>query len=359
MVAHKLYRWSIDRINGRFAAGWCFNRLQKTRPVTIVVTVDDTVIGEFTNDGYRPDLVEQKLHPTGVCAFDFSFPAAFDPASHTSLSVFFDTVKKPIATFACRELEMLRPRLAKPVCFMHVPKTAGTSFNSFARNCFAGDRFITHIERLGGDARRRTAESADYFAGHLPLYELLELPAAARTDLYTIIREPYAHLHSHLNYVKGVTAGTEVENRYEYRHNDTIKRFSVKLNHIDFAVPETIRTFVDGLAEYERDFFDNMQTRYFLDYRPAVVARGDLEQATRNFSRFRSIGLTEHYEAFRDRFCADIGLSPQTQDLQSNKSSSYRLFDLSDPHIRAALKPLVVHDLDLYRAAADLIAPGD
>jgi len=348
MIVHKLYRWSVDQINGRFISGWCFNRLHKTRPVDITVAADSTVIGRFINSGYRPDLVDLGLHPNGICAFDFSFPADFDPESFDQLHLFFDSSRNPLITFDCGDIELLRPRQPHLVCFMHIPKTAGTSFNSFARRCFDGTRFKTHIERCDAGQREQAARQADYLSGHLPLYELQRLPNITAFDFYSIIREPFAHLHSHLNYVKRVRPGSRVESLYTYRHNDTVKSLSDKLNTIDFTDPDAIGLFVSRLAGYERDFFDNLQTRYFLDYRPETVGQRDLDQAKQNLSRFCSVGLTEAYDAYRDRFCDDLGLAYQRQDLQSNKSAFYRLFDTSDHMIRDALAPLVMFDLDLY-----------
>lgn len=348
MIVDKLYRWSIDRINGRFITGWCFNRLHKTRSVTIVAAADTTILGECTNTEYRPDLVDLRLHPNGVCGFDFSFPADFDPGLFDKFYLYFDSHRTPVVTIDCRDIELLRPQQQKPVCFMHIPKTAGTSFNSFARNCFAGDRFRTHIERLDRERRKDSVLNVDYLSGHLPLYELKDLPNIATFDFYSIIREPYAHLHSHLNYVRGVRPGTDVELHYTYHHNETIKRLSDKLNCIDFSSPVSIKTFVADLADYERDFFDNLQTRYFLDYRPEKVSDSNLDQAKQNLGQFCSVGLTENYDSFRSRFCEDLGLEFHKQELQSNKSSFYRLFELSDQAIREALQPLVTFDLSLY-----------
>jgi len=352
MITRKLYRWSIDRINGRFITGWCFNRLLKTRPVTIVAAADDTVLGEFVNDGYRPDLVELKLHPNGVCAFDFSFPADFDPGQFTTFYLYFDSLKTPVAAIDCTDIEVLRPRNQQPVWFMHIPKTAGTSFNTFTRHCYPGSRFKTHLERYDKGLRAREVEGAAYCAGHLPLYELLDLPVSS-FSLYSIIREPYAHVHSHLNYVRLVKPGMSVEQHYAFRHNETVKNLSDALNRIDFSDPGEVGTFVDGLSGFERDFFDNMQTRYFLDYRPDRVGKEDLARATENIHRFRSVGLTEDYDAFRDRFCDELGLPRQRQEMQSNKAPSYRLFDLRDSRIREALHPLVAYDLELYEYAAE------
>ena len=65
------------------------------------------------------------------------------------------------------------------------------------------------------------------------------------------------------------------------------------------------------------------------------------------------VGLTEAYDAFRDRFCKDLGLEPQAQNLQSNRSASYRLFDPGSDTVRDALRPLVVFDLELYACVSE------
>jgi len=166
MIAEKLYRWSIDRINGRFISGWCFTRFNKTKPVSIVAAADNTVLGRFTNNGYRQDVVDLDLHPSGICAFDFSFPAEFDPRSYAQFHLYFDWFKTPIATIDYKDIQMLRPQLSSPLCFMHIPKTACTSFNSFARACFSGEAFATHVERLESEERQKSVARAQYLSGH-------------------------------------------------------------------------------------------------------------------------------------------------------------------------------------------------
>lgn len=348
MIAAKLYRWSVDRLNGRFISGWCYHRLFKSRQVTITIAADDIVVGHCTNSSYRPDLVEKKLHSSGVCGFDFSFPVDFDPRNHQRLLLYVDQYESPLERIDCKTIEILRPRLSTPVCFMHIPKTAGSSFNAFARTCFSKDEFATHIERLDIDQRSRAARRARYLSGHLPLYELTELVEPLGHSCFAIIREPYAQLHSHLNYLRGVLPGSQVEHHYSFQHNETVKALSSLLNRIDFADLDQIAGFVDGLRDYQLDFFDNMQTRYFLDYRPDRVGQGDFEQACTNLRRFVSVGLTEHYDRFRDEFCRYIGVEADRQTLQSNRSRQYRLFDLAAPAVREVLRPLVQYDCRLY-----------
>jgi hypothetical protein len=357
MILKKRYRVSIDRLNGRFISGWCFNRLRKDKPVTITIAADGEVLGSLSNRGLRRDLLDLKLHPSGVCGFDFSFPSTFDPAAFQFLHLYFDGQKTPALSIACSEIEMLRADLERPVSFMHIPKTAGTSFNAFARQCFSSERFITHIERLEPEARRKETADVDYLSGHLIFGDLAALApshcstvaGAPACDFYAIIREPYAHLHSHLNYVRGVLAASRDEAHYEFKHNQSIKLLSARLNEIDFGSLGEVSHWVEDLQGYERDFFDNLQTRYFLDERPETVGEDALARARDNLKKFRLVGLTERYDLFRERFCRHLGLPLVEQPLKSNISESYRLFDPADLRIRSALYPLVAYDLKLYQ----------
>ncbi|MBE0582544.1 MAG: hypothetical protein IH612_02140 [Desulfofustis sp.] len=353
MFAEKLYRHAIDRINGRFMSGWSFHRIFTTRPVVVRVTADRHELGVFTCRDYRRDLKEQRLHPTGCCGFDFSFPADFDPSRHGVLHLYFDSCTRPLVSIDCRELALLRPVSGRPIFFMHIPKTAGTSFNAFARQCFAGDEYFTHIERLPPQQRRQVLPRARYLSGHLPWREIVEILEPGHYDLYAILREPVAHLHSHLNYVRLVHSDAEHEQHFPYRHNETIRALGGRLATVDFQDEEQIRRFVAELSGYQLDFFDNVQTRYFLDHRPERVTEMDYLQAVQAIERFTAIGLTEHYDRFRDRFCRNLGLPAQQQTLRSNRSQRYRLFDFDNPVTRKIIDPLVCFDRRLYDLIAD------
>jgi hypothetical protein len=348
MLPAKLYRFSIDRANGRFLSGWCFHRLKKAQTVLVTIKGDAVVIGSITASEYRPDLKEQKLHPTGRCGFDFSLPGDFNPLDYETLHFFFDRAKKPVVSIPTAELEMLRPDSDQRIFFMHIPKTAGTSFNEFARHCFDQEKYATHLERYAPEIRQEMLAIARYLAGHLTYQEIGELIGVSSFDLYALLRDPYKHLHSHLNYVRSVYLNTEEEQFYQYRHNQTIRDFGERLSRIDFSDLAELHRFVDELSGFELEFFDNIQTRYFLRYKPEKVTSSDYDNACNNLKKFKRIGLTEQYDRFRDLFCEDLGLPPQSQEIQSNKSRDYQLLDLTDPDTRKILKPLVEFDLQLY-----------
>jgi len=349
MLAPKLYRYSIDTFNGRFVNGWCFHRLYRKRPLKISIVADGQLIGETRTGTFRRDLKNQKLHPTGLCGFDYSFPAQFVPGRYRKLEIFVTGLDIPLCTIAGNQVELLVPDPVPKIWFMHIPKSAGSSFNAFLRRCYSEVDYRSHLERVSEKDRLALAAASRCISGHLPWYKVKPLIGKEERILYSIIREPYRHLHSHINYVRRVFTDREDEQHYEYRHNDTIRKLAEKLVLVDFQDDEQVKGFVADLCGYELDFFDNIQTRYFLDYRPEKVSMADFENARQTIKRFRLVGLTERYELFVNGFCQDLGLPPQTQLQRSNISDHYQLFKPSFDTVHHPLHQLVEFDQLLYR----------
>jgi len=351
MLTKKLFRYSVDKINGRFISGWCFHRLRKTEPVTLRFTADDHPLGTAQTTEYRKDLKTKRLHPTGVCGFDFNFPADFDPRKYHVLKLYVGKARAPLVSFDCGKVTILEADPVKSIYFMHIPKTAGTSFNSFARLCFPFNEYFPHIERLERTKRRDQVGNRKYIGGHIPWSEVRGLIEGSVYDLYALIRDPYTHLHSHLNYVRCLHMNAEHYVHYEFKHNETIKELAATLSRLSFK-DDDLQCFVDGMKGFHLDFFDNIQTRYFLDYRPEKVTVEDFENAKKNISRFSLIGLTEYYSIFLDQFCRDLRLPLQSQTEKSNKSEHYQLFDYTRQTTKDILTPLVEVDLLLYKYVA-------
>ena len=100
---------------------------------------------------------------------------------------------------------------------------------------------------------------------------------------------------------------------------------------------------------FEIDFFDNLQTRYFLDYRPDRVQADDCLAALETCRHFKRIGLTEYYDAFLRSFCEDNGFSFQARKRAFNESSLNPFYDHRADEFKEIVRPLVQTDLKLYR----------
>jgi hypothetical protein len=354
MISTKLYRYSIDAFNGRFVNGWCFHRLHKRKRLKISIVADGVLIGTTETGEYRRDLKSQKVHTTGLCGFDYSFDPEFIADRFQALEIYVTGLDRPLFSISGNEVETLIPDPAQKICFMHIPKTAGSSFNAFLRRCYPQAFYAPHLERLPEEALESITAAKNCISGHLPWYKIKPLAARDHHRLYSIIRDPYRHLHSHINYVRRVFTDSEDEAHYTYKHNDTIRELAAKLLLVDFKNDPQIRSFVDSLAGYELDFFDNIQTRYFLAYRPEKVSLVDFENAQENIRQFRLIGLTEEYDRFIDRFCQDVLLPPQTELQRSNISDHYELFDPLQSSTSNPLQELVKFDQLLYQHVADI-----
>ncbi len=306
---------------------------------------------------YRKDLKIKQLHPSGICGFDFNLPSDFNPRKYNFLKLYIGKARMPLASIDCNKIKKLEPDPEKYIYFMHIPKTAGSSFNAFARLCFPFDEYTPHIERLKETESRVLIGDKKYIAGHLPWRKVGRLVENTRYSLYTIIRDPYTHLHSHLNYVSAVHTNAEHDIHNKYKHNDTIKELAAQLAQLNFRDNDKLQCFIEELKGFKLDFFDNIQTRYFLDYRPEKVTVKDLENAKKNISHFHLVGLTEYYNVFFDRFCKDMKLPPQSQTEKSNKSEQDYLFDYTRQTTKMILSPLIEIDLLLYEYIAQLFWP--
>ncbi len=349
MLVSKLFRYSIDQANGRFVKGWCFHRFLKKHPVILRIEADDHLLGNVNCTSYRKDIKIKQLHPTGYCGFDFNLPDGFNLQNFQNLHFYAGKYPLPLATLSCLDLETLRPESSENFFFMHIPKTAGSTLNAFLRCCYPSSQCNFHIERLDYQERINLVSYKKCISGHLPWYQLRDLLVDSNYQLYAIIRDPYEQLHSHFNYVRCVQSDAEHEDKFAYRHNKIIRELSIQLNKVKFSNDSEIEKLIHNCRDYQLDFFDNMQTRYFLDYRPEKVTMADFEHAKSTIDQFKLVGLTEHYDRYLKRLCHDLQLPPQVQAERSNKSDSYKLFDHSLPSTKNALHPFVEVDLKIYQ----------
>ncbi|THB76524.1 MAG: hypothetical protein D6B25_09650 [Desulfobulbaceae bacterium] len=349
MITKKLYRLAVDEANGYFLRGWCFNRISRNRQVALDVYGDREKLTTGICNLYRRDVYRLGVHPTGKCGFSINFPDNFDPQRYKEIALKISATKRTIYTLHAQDIQKLSPRDHTPVYFMHIPKTAGSSFNAFLRTCYKPSQYHTHIERLEATQQEHlTQRATGCISGHLTLERVEQLIDFSGFHLVALLRDPLKHLHSHINYVRRVHLDQELEDQYGFQHNEAIKTLAGKLCEIDFSDPDQIQGMVSGLSGFELDFFENIQTRYFLDYRPERVSETDFEQAITNIKKFSLVGITEAYDQFLDRFCRLVRLPSQQQSIRSNRADSYRLFDSQDEQVRSAFTSLIRYDQNLY-----------
>lgn len=351
------YKISIDHVNGNYISGWCYHRLWKTRPLVLQLYRGGELIAETTCDRFREDLKALRLHPTGRCGFEFVSASenGFDTSQPLAIRVkggagqlaefkLSTWMKRPPSS---RQSFSIRKKSAETVVFMHIPKTAGTSFNTLAQSLYPGGSTISHIELVDTQSYPALLHNYRYISGHLRFGLLEQHFGGPKTVFYTIVRDPYKQLHSHLKWM--IQTAQNPEEKFFKATNKVIYRLGLRIADIDFSSRRSLETFVNSLDDLEAAFLDNIQARYFLDDQPRRVCLDDMKTILANASRFRLIGVTERYEDFVNRFKNDNDLDGPVNLQQLNISKSTDLFDYRNEAIQEILKPLVTFDLRLHR----------
>jgi hypothetical protein len=341
-----MFRHAIDIINTQVISGWCYSRVLPNKPITLFIYSGKKLIGQVVSNEFREDLVDHSVHPTGNCGFTFFFPKNFHLEKGNTIKICAKgLLSSVLASYKHNEVAQVSGKETSPLVFMHIPKTAGTSFNAYARQFFPTGKAITHIEELPED-QNDFIRTHTYIAGHLPLGKLTRLCPPEQYTYYTILRDPMKQLHSHLNWVKGI--GTDPFSGFYKKHPPVIQQLAARLNKNAGKIQDTLHSFVQNLNGFECDFFDNIQTRYFLNYRPDKIRPEDTLAAQKNCSLFQQIGTTEAYQKFTRSFCSENGLKYIQQPQPLNRSKQKILYDLAAPDIKEILSPLVTSDMALY-----------
>jgi len=312
---------------------------------------DDVSLGESTASIHRADLKALSFHPTGNCGYEFTIPTHINIRDFTSLKILVDNNQVPIKIIDTASIQQVARISGKKVIFMHVPKTAGTTFNSFAQTVFPEGQAVVHIESQEPSAYPSLIQKSSYLAGHLPLREIQSHFDLKQFDLITILREPYAHLHSHLKWVKNI--GKDPSSDFFHNHSNETKELALLLNTIDFSTQESLDQLVNGICGELTSLFDNHQTRYFLDYRRIRVEDEDLAIAKSQLDQFSLIGSTENYSQFVSIFCNRYKIDEPASIDKRNVSESKLIFDITDPLVRQTLHPFVCYDIALYQHLFD------
>ena len=359
------YKISIDRVNVNYISGWCFHRLWREKPLALQCIQNGRLVAETKADKLREDLQALKIHPSGRCGFeivlenstgfDSSLPISLRlKGSTTKLAEFYldDQIQdsRPgLYDFIARLLPSKKKSL-KTAIFMHIPKTAGTTFNTLAQSLYPRSSTINHIELLPVAKYQGLSLHYKYISGHLRYGLLNHYFASEACGFYTILREPYAQLHSHLRWL--VQTAANPDEKYFKTTNRAIYDLGCRLGKLDFGNLELVSEFIQALTFTEASFVDNLQTRYFLEDQPARVTEIELERALVHSRVFDLIGITENYDSFVKAFVEANNLKVEKQLGKINVSRSAPLYEYQSDTMKEIMKPLVHADLVLYKAHA-------
>lgn len=234
----------------------------------------------------------------------------------------------------------------KKIFFIHVGKTAGSSFNSFLADNFRGE---AHCEKYI-DAASREFSSLDkikefeYVSGHLN-YSDFSANGFNKDDYFmiTFLRDPLKQLISHVNWVIHIF---DVSEKFFKGHPKIIQDMSLELRSLDLNDPDQL---IPALEKHA-GLFQNNQAKYFRDEKNRVNA----EAAITNLSQLDFIGLTEEYERSVQAFIDKNDSSADFVLYKKNRNVNYRLKSetlASNEKIRRFIEEYNGVDIEVYKFA--------
>lgn len=238
--------------------------------------------------------------------------------------------------------------MKKKLFFVHVPKTAGSSFNAFLADNFEGE---AHCEKYIAPKTREFREidklkSYDYISGHLNFTDF-SINGFERDDYFimTFLRNPTKQLISHINWVIHIF---DIGEKFFKSHPQIIQDMSLELRGLDLNDSNQL---ISALEKHS-GLFQNNQAKYFRNTQGCV----DTQVVIENLSKLDFVGITEEYEqsikTLIERNNYDIEFSLH----RKNRNLKYRLKIetlLEDSDIDNFIRQYNSVDLELYQFAKE------
>jgi hypothetical protein len=252
--------------------------------------------------------------------------------------------------------------LNKPVIYMHIAKTAGSSINFAFKQALGSDLCLFHVEsELSKDKTlSQIIANNQFISGHFFYGHMHDLERNNYIFI-TSIRDPYKHFASHLQWLDS----------YNYlplsdfvglseMTKDTIRA----IKDIDLFNVDDLDHFLTNMPESAVYYLDNLQTRYLIgdwSFKGKISLR-DAKFAENHMYDFDKIIFNDSFERSINSVFEICNIKlPNLVSLsvQSNISTIGRRINVEDEDFRLVVSKCILADLYIYKKAKEFFYDKD
>lgn len=243
--------------------------------------------------------------------------------------------------------------MPRPIFFLHIPKTAGTTVNEFLASLYDAPS-AQHIEMHTGWKDAEFWLKYPFISGHVYLDEVRGMVPKSFLFL-TFLRDPWKQFLSAIKYNYAICA-QETKHKFEFV-GPRLRNFSESMHAINIENPREFETWLSQSGDIGNRMTDNFQTRHLASV--ADSERTDhisLEKAINGLRSFEGVGIVERMEE-SIRMLGKIAKFDTVPNL-TMKTLNRQLVSLpglESPEIKEICQPLIQYDQKLYEFANKLL----
>lgn len=336
----------LDRLRPDLVQGWAFSESEPEHPVNVSLFVNQELLSSQQTSIHRKGLLEKGRHPTGNCGFRFRLNDSLKHGDEVSVRI-TDTEQELHGSPRTVEMEVEAVTLEKPVFFMHIAKTGGTTINDWLTAHLGQDRSRPHVEGSSVLSEPDQLEQYDFVSGHVRIQRFERVESSEEFLKATLLRDPLNHLASHLAWVKRV--GSDQTSKFFKSHSPEVQGLAADLQHVDFGDTKALKELLERDNAEQLNLFDNCQLRYFLSGQvQGRIGPEHLNEALATMSDMDLVGCMERMGDFMNDLAKLVGLAIPPLHEKKNKHSERYNLNINDAETIRVLLPYVIYDMVLY-----------
>ncbi|CAD5911605.1 glycosyltransferase family 92 protein [Planktothrix agardhii] len=270
--------------------------------VGIELIQDGQLVGEALLTIHRPRAAKIYATFPGAEHSGFVIDLALEKINLESGEILIQAVLENFQRISLADLKLSQYSFRSPkkkTFFVHVAKTAGSSFNKFLHTYLHGNSHCESYRQSSQPWEFKNLDilkSWDFVSGHLGIQYFNKNFERDQYLLVTLLRNPFDQIISHVNWLAYIHQ-FDHNSRFYQSHPDHIKKMGYNLCERDLTNPLEVIDFL-----LENKWLLNAQSSYF------KTDSNNADAIIENLLNFDLVGLTEDYSQFIKKYVSLIGL---------------------------------------------------